>query len=258
MTEKIKKNDFIEIDFTGKSNDQIFDTTNPDEAEKIGMNDSKNIKSLIISVGNQMLLQGMDENLEGKEIGKKYSVHLTPDKAFGSRDPGLIKTYGLTSFTKNNIHPHPGMSLQLDNSIVKVLSVSGGRVTVDFNNPLAGKEVDYDFTIKRKITDDKEKINSLLDFFLKQRFEFIIKDKKVIFKDQIVKSILQMIGPKFKDITGFDFEVEEEQDKKEEKEKKDEKESRKSKQEDKKEKEESSNKQKQSKKENKPPIKKQP
>ena len=32
---KIKKNDFIEIEFTGKANNEIFDTTNKKEAEQM-------------------------------------------------------------------------------------------------------------------------------------------------------------------------------------------------------------------------------
>jgi len=34
---KIKKNDFIEIEFTGLANDEVFDTTNPKDAEEMGI-----------------------------------------------------------------------------------------------------------------------------------------------------------------------------------------------------------------------------
>ena len=78
---KIRKNDFIEIEFTGLANGEIFDTTNKKDAEKMGI-EPKNIKPLTISVGNQMILQGLDEDLEGKETGKEYSIHILPEKAF--------------------------------------------------------------------------------------------------------------------------------------------------------------------------------
>jgi FKBP-type peptidyl-prolyl cis-trans isomerase 2 len=204
---KIKKNDFIEIEFTGLANEEIFDTTNKKDAEKMGI-EAKNIKPLTISVGNQMILEGLDEDLEGKETGKEYSIHILPEKAFGKRDPAMIKTYGLSHFTKQNINPYPGMALQLDNTIAKVLSVSGGRVTMDFNNPIAGKEVDYKYKINKIITENKEKINALQDFFFKQRFEFQLKDKKVIFKDDKIKQFIDMIGPKFSEITGLEFTAE--------------------------------------------------
>ncbi len=208
---KIQKNDFIEIEFTGKANDKIFDTTNKKQAEQMNSEiDIKNIKPIIVSVGNQMLLKGFDDELEGKEINKKYSIHILPEKAFGKRDPSMIKTMPMKVFREKNMNPVPGMVLQLDNYVAKVLSVSGGRVIVDFNNPLAGKEIDYDFKIIKKIDDIDDKINSLQDFFFKQRFEFKInkENKKVIFKDEKIKPLIQMFNQKFKDIIGFDFEVE--------------------------------------------------
>jgi len=219
MTNKIQKNDFIEIEFTGRdsSNNQIFDTTNPEEAKEMGIQDPQNIKPQIISVGNDMLLKGLDQALLNKELNKEYKIELTPEKAFGKRNPQMIKTYSLSHFKKNNMNPYPGMTLQLDNTIAKVISVSGGRVMMDFNNPLAGKEINYTFKITRKITDNDKKINTIQEFFLKQKYEFKIdeKNKKVIFKEKLIKPFFEMMGQKFKDMTGFTFEVEEEKPKEE-------------------------------------------
>jgi FKBP-type peptidyl-prolyl cis-trans isomerase 2 len=202
----VKKNDFIEIEFTGKSNNQVFDTTDKEEAKSIGLD--VDVKPMIISVGNNMLVKGFDEALEGKEIGKKYSIHLTPEKAFGKRNPSLIKIIPIKVFHQQQMNPVPGMAVQLDNYIAKILSVSGGRVSVDFNNPLAGKEIDYDFKINRLISDNQEKINSLQDFFFKMRFEFEIRENKVIFKKQEIKPFIEAFKSRFREITGLDFEVE--------------------------------------------------
>ena len=146
---QIKKNDFVEIEFTGKSNNEIFDTTHPEEAKSIGLD--VNVKPAIASVGNEMLLKGLDEALEGKEIGEKYSVHIFPEKGFGKRNASLIKTIPIRIFREKNMDPTPGMVFQLDQHLVRILSVSGGRVIADFNNPLAGKEIDYDFKIFEEI-----------------------------------------------------------------------------------------------------------
>lgn len=202
----IKKNDFIEIEFTGRSNNEIFDTTDKEEAKNIGV--EAEVKPMIVCVGNQMLIKGFDDTLEGKEIGRNYSIHLSPDNAYGKRNPGMIKIIPIKVFHQQKMNPVPGMTVQLDNYIAKILSVSGGRITVDFNNPLAGKEIDYDFKINRIITDDKEKINALQDFFFKMRFDFEIKDKKIIFKKEEIKPFLEILKNKFKEMTGFDFEVE--------------------------------------------------
>lgn len=207
--EIVKKNDFVEIEFTGKANNEIFDTTHPEEAKSIGLD--ADIKPVIASVGNEMLLKGLDEALEGKEIGKNYFVHITPEKAFGKRNASLIKTIPIRVFHEKKMNPAPGMVFQLDQNLVKILSVSGGRVIADFNNPLAGKEIDYDFKILRKVEDDKEKINSVQDFFFRQRFEFTIneKDKKIIFKEEKIKPIIDIFKDRFKELLGLDIEVEE-------------------------------------------------
>ncbi|MBT4135810.1 peptidylprolyl isomerase [archaeon] len=216
----IQKNDFIEIDFTGKSNNEIFDTTRKEDAKEMGLD--ADVKPSIVSIGNQMLLKGLDEELEGKEIGKSYTIALTPDRAFGKRNPKLIRLIPLRVFREKNINPYPGMVVQLDNNMARILSASGGRITVDFNNQLAGKDVEYEIKVNRKVTDNKEKVNALLDFFLQQRFEYEIKDKKVIFKEPKIKPFLDLFQQKFKDMTGLDFEVEgetkEESKKEEEKE----------------------------------------
>lgn len=203
----LKKNDFIEIEFTGKANNEIFDTTNKEEAKTLGI--EADVKPLVVSIGNQMLLKGLDDYLEGKEINKKYTLHLTSEKAFGKRNPQLIRTIPIRVFHEKQTNPVPGMTFQFDNNIAKILSVSGGRVIADFNNPLAGKDLDYEFTVKRLVEDNSEKVNSLQDFFFKTRLEFEIKDKKVIFKKPEIKPFLDVFKQKFKDMTGLDFEVEE-------------------------------------------------
>ncbi|MDP2860333.1 MAG: peptidylprolyl isomerase, partial [bacterium] len=204
----IQKNDFIEIEFTGKANNEIFDTTNKAEAKKIGI--EADVKPIVVSVGNEMLLKGLDENLEGKEIERQYSIKISPEKAFGSRNPSLIKTIPMKVFKEKNMNPVPGLTLQMDNYLAKVLSVSGGRVIVDFNNPLAGKEIEYEFKVLRKVEDIKEKINALQDFFFRNKFDFTIdeKGKKVIFKEEKLIPFLQIFGAKFKEITGLTFEIE--------------------------------------------------
>lgn len=202
-----KKNDFVEIEFTGKANGEVFDTTNKEEAKTIGI--QADVKPVIVSIGNEMILKGVDELLEEKEVGKQYTIKLSPEKAFGSRNPQLIKTIPMKVFREKNMQPTPGMVFQMDNHMVRILSVSGGRVTADFNNPLAGKDVEYDFKILRKVEDNKEKINALQDFFFRQRFEFTLdeKNKKVIFKEEKLLPILQMFQEKFKEMTGFSFEI---------------------------------------------------
>jgi FKBP-type peptidyl-prolyl cis-trans isomerase 2 len=206
MTEKIQKNDFIEIEYTGKLTDgEIFDTNIEEDAKKIGTKEKP--KPFKMCVGHEMFLKKLDKEIEGKETGKTYSVQLKPKDAFGNRDPSLIRTYPLSAFTQREINPQPGMMLSLDNNLVKIISVSGGRVMVDFNNPLAGKEVIYEFRILKKITDLNEKIKSLSEFFYKQEFPFEVKENKLIIKaPKPAEKFILMFKDKFKEILNLDLE----------------------------------------------------
>lgn len=212
-TTKTKKKDFVEVEFIGKANDQIFDTTDKKEAKKIGID--ADVKPLIVCIGQKMVVDGFDKELEGKELGKKYAISLQPEQAFGKRNRELIKTIPMSVFRKQEINPVAGLMLNLDGMVAKILSVSGGRVITDFNNPLAGKDIEYEFTIKRKVEKEDEKINSLQDFFFKKRFEFEVKDKKITFKKD-ASPFLQIFGEKFKEILDKQLEIEKESQKEKE------------------------------------------
>jgi peptidylprolyl isomerase len=62
-----------------------------------------------------------------------------------------------------------GLQVNIDGAIGVVRTVSGGRTVVDFNHPLAGKDISYKVNVIRKITDDKEKIKSLVGLALNQK-----------------------------------------------------------------------------------------
>jgi len=213
--EKIKKNDFIEIDFTARIKDgEIFDTTIKEDAKKANFEMNGEFKPFIFSVGNSMIIPGLDKSLEGKEIGEKLTLEFSPEEAFGNRNPQLVKMIPLRVFTEQKIYPERGMQLTLDSMLVRIVSVTGGRVLADFNNPLAGKNVVYEVSIKRKISDLKEKINAVQDFFFKKIFEFSVDETKKIITFKIPKEQFQMEAlikfyeKPFKDILDFDIKTE--------------------------------------------------
>jgi FKBP-type peptidyl-prolyl cis-trans isomerase 2 len=220
---ELAKGDFIELDFTGKivDSEEIFDTTNKEVAKKASL-DTKNLSSFKLSVGNEMLPKGFDSDLIGKDIGKEYIINLTPENAFGKRDPKLVRMIPTKHFTEQNIEPARGMQLDLDGQLTRILSSSGGRTLVDFNNPLAGKKIEYTYTILKKIEEQREKIDALQKFFFRNIFPFEISEKKVTFKvPEKLKGFIGMFEQKFKDILDIEIEakVEEKSEDKKEKEK---------------------------------------
>ncbi len=205
----IKKNDFIELEFSGYLIDgKMFDTNNEQIAKENNL-DIKNPEK-IICVGQHFLVKGFDNALINKEIGKECMIELTPKEAFGERDKDLIKTMPIAVFHKHNINPAPGMSFLLDNYLVRVSAVSGGRVIADFNNPIAGKQVRYKFRIIRKIEDINDKVKAIMRLFYKHEFDFSVGDKKLIIStNKNIFPLIELTKDKWREILGLELELKE-------------------------------------------------
>jgi FKBP-type peptidyl-prolyl cis-trans isomerase 2 len=205
----IKEKDFVEIEFTGKisNTNEIFDTNIKADAEKANLN-TKNIKPFVLSVGEKMLPEGLDKDLVGKDLNKEYTLDLSPENAFGKRNPQMVKMIPTKYFHEQKIDPVRGMQLALDGQLVKVLSSDKGRTLVDFNNPLAGKSVTYTYKINKIVTDQKEKIDALQEFLFRKIFDFKIDSNTIKFDvEKQFEPFVKMFAPKFNEILGLKVET---------------------------------------------------
>jgi len=220
---KLQKNDFIEIEFTAKLKDSNlpFDSNIPEELKKINPNYSpEQAKPFTFSLGQDMFLKGIDDFLIDKQIENfpaEFEIELSPENAFGKRNSKAVQLMPIKVFHQHNLNPIPGVPFNFDGRMGKVLSVSGGRVIVDFNSPLAGKDVIYKIKILEKIDNQNEKIKSFLEFLFKRdNIKFKIENKKLILElESQLKQFSEMFKDKFKEIFDLDLEVKEIQEKKE-------------------------------------------
>ncbi|MBT96488.1 MAG: peptidylprolyl isomerase [Candidatus Pacearchaeota archaeon] len=206
---KLQKKDFIEIEFTGRvKGGEIFDSNIKEDLEKVNKEISP--KSFIFGLGEEMFIKGVDNFLIGKEVGKKYEIELSPVDAFGNRDSKLVKLMPMKVFREQKINPVAGAMFNFDGRIAKILTVSGGRIIVDFNNPIAGKVVIYKVKVLRKIEDIKEKVKSLIDFLFKRELKFEIKEKKLIIEaEKGMTKFIELFKDKFKSTLGLELDVKE-------------------------------------------------
>ncbi len=169
MADVIKKNDFVEIDFVGRitETNAIFDTTKAAVAKKAGIARENHVyRPVIACVGQENVVKGLDTFLEGKEIGKSYTVSVLADDAFGKKKANLLKLVPTKNFLEAKIRPTPGLDVTIDGQYGTVKTVTGGRTIVDFNHPLSGKDLSYEITLLKKVTDVKDKLESFLSFGL--------------------------------------------------------------------------------------------
>lgn len=166
--EKLNDGDFIKITYTGRSavTGGVFDTTDAEKAKQAGIfQEDRKYGPVLIVLGKGHVVKGLENALKGMSVGEQKSIEIQPPDAFGERDPNLVRILPIAEFRKREIEPFPGLLLDLDGRRGVVKSVSGGRVMVDLNHPLAGEKVIYEVKVEEKLADFNSKVNGLLDSF---------------------------------------------------------------------------------------------
>jgi FKBP-type peptidyl-prolyl cis-trans isomerase 2 len=169
----IKDGSMIKIDYTAKIADvdaleeeeeqAVFDTTIEDvaRAEKI-YKPEKIYEPMLVVLGKGWIPKGLEERVKEAQVGENFKVSITCENAYGPKDPSKIKLVARREFQKLNINPSVGDRITIGSQTGTVLSVSSGRVRMDYNHILAGKDIDYDITIHEIIDGESNKIKELI------------------------------------------------------------------------------------------------
>ena len=204
---KVKKGDFVELEYTGKIKlmNKVFDTSDQKIAKTNDIyNEKMKYGPITICIGEKNVLQGLDSELGDKDIDKEYEIVVSPDNAFGKKDPKKMKIVSMSLFRKQKMNPYPGLQINADGMIGTVRSVSGGRVNLDFNHPLAGRDLVYTFKILKKVEDLKEKVDSVMKFGLEMfgpdmfKKELTENNLKITSKIKMPEQIVKTFSDKFK------------------------------------------------------------
>jgi FKBP-type peptidyl-prolyl cis-trans isomerase 2 len=194
----MKEGDFLLIDYTGRiaETGEVFDLTDADTAKKEGIFDEKRkYEPVLVVIGAKMVIPGVEEQLKKMKPGEDREFKVAPDMAFGQRNLKLIRIIPLVKFIQKNINPVPGLFVEIDGREAKVQSVGGGRVRVDFNNPLAGKELKYWVKVVRVVKNPLEKAKALFRYY-GQEAELKLTESKLVVKtekklDDFLKKLLK-------------------------------------------------------------------
>ncbi len=176
----IQKSDFILVDYTAKVKEtgEVFDTTSEEIAKENKLYKEGEIyEPRLVVVGEGWMLKALDEALLTFKIRKKNSVEIPPENAFGNRDPEKVKLVPLRRLVARGINPKVGAQVEYDKRLATVRTMGSGRVTLDFNPPLAGKTLVYEVAVKKKLKTDEEKISALI-----HRRIPAVEDEKFAFK----------------------------------------------------------------------------
>jgi peptidylprolyl isomerase len=155
----------ILADYTAKIKDTglIIDTTRKEDAEKAGDADpTRTYEPRLIAVGEGWVLKGLDEALQKAEPNQTLDVELSPDKAFGVRDPTKVSRIPIRKFGEKASELSVGAEVEVDNRMGIVRSLESGRAMVDFNHKYAGKTLLYNLDIKEKLDSRDAQIQALI------------------------------------------------------------------------------------------------
>ncbi len=104
-------------------------------------------------------IHGVDErvfdkivnSLEGSQADDEVVVQFAPDEAFGAIDPELLYTDELNNVPPDFHHIGAQAEFQNENGDKKTMIVTemkDGKITLDGNHPLAGKQVDFKIKVR--------------------------------------------------------------------------------------------------------------
>jgi len=135
----VKIGDSVEIHFSGKLEDgTIFDS-------------SRNKKPLSFRVGNNEVLQGIDDAVIGMKVNQEKTININSDVAYGAIERELIITIDKNKLP-SDLELELGQELEIPNEdgnpiTVRITNMTDDSIELDGNHPLAGKNVIFEIRL---------------------------------------------------------------------------------------------------------------
>ncbi|WP_058366758.1 FKBP-type peptidyl-prolyl cis-trans isomerase [Haloparvum sedimenti] len=105
----------------------------------------------------------------------------TTDEAFGEFDEEEVKTVKADKIPEDD--RYPGAQVQIDGEQGRLETIIGGRARVDFNHPLAGEDLEYEYEILEEVDDREEQAAGMLGMYLQEapevRIETVTEEEEV-------------------------------------------------------------------------------
>jgi|15BtaG_2_1085339.scaffolds.fasta_scaffold05013_7 peptidylprolyl isomerase len=106
---------------------------------------------LTVTVGSGHLIEGFDTALGGMEEGESKTFTLSPEEAYGERDPDANTTLDKTIFPEDfGLEAGKTVPLLGPNGqpfLATITEVADETITADLNHPMAGKELTFEVEV---------------------------------------------------------------------------------------------------------------
>ena len=161
--------DFVRLSYTLRTveDDTVVDTTDAEIAEDAEIDtDEYDFEPRVIVIGAGHVFESVDEALIGQSVDDTGTVEVSAAEAFGEYDDDEVRTISANKIDEEN--RYPGAQVQIDGEQGRIITVVSGRARVDFNHPLAGDDLEYEYEILDLVDDREEQAGSLLGMYLQE------------------------------------------------------------------------------------------
>ena len=166
----IQEGDYVLLEYTAttvpgdEDEERLVDTTSEERAAEEGIDtEEQEFGPRTVEVGGGQLFDEVEDGLVGKEVGDTGEVVVPAENAFGEHDLDDVETVSAKKIDEDD--RYPGAQVNLDGRQGYVETIIGGRARVDFNHPLAGEDVQYDFEIVDVVEDEEEQAASVIEMY---------------------------------------------------------------------------------------------
>lgn len=106
---------------------------------------------LRFTLGSGEVIQGFEDAVAGLAVGESTTVTIAPEDAYGPRYEDAVQTVRASDFAEGQ-EPFVGGMVSIvspdgQHLAAEITSVEDDEVVLDFNHPLAGKELTFELTL---------------------------------------------------------------------------------------------------------------
>ena len=194
--EGLSDGDFVRLAYTIRTADdgRVIDTTDEGTAEDSEIDtDEYEFEPRIVALGAGHVFPSVEEALIGASLGDEGTVDVPADEAFGEYDPEEVETVKADKIPEDD--RYPGAQVQIDNRQGYLETIIGGRARVDFNHPLAGEDLEYEYEVLEAIEDREEKASGMLGIHLQEapevRIESVTEEEEIVSEDEEGEEVVE-------------------------------------------------------------------
>jgi len=186
-TEGFEEGDFVEVAYTARTVEggDLVDTTDQEVADEEGVGEDQEFAPRTIVLGQGHLFESVEADIYGEEVGHSGSVAVAAAEAFGEYDESEVRTISADKIPEDD--RYPGAHVDVDGEHGHVETIIGGRARVDFNHPLAGEDIEYDYEILSEVDDREEQAKGILSMMLDMDLD-VWFETDTVEEEQIVES----------------------------------------------------------------------